>query len=251
MEERKRHFISVCMNDIYYPMKVGLKSKTEGENTLSKIMIKAEIERKHSEEFKNRIIEIINDRNKYTGPMQLSDKLISFINTLDANSFIIKFRYPLFVEENFPSTNNKRLMRYYCEQTIIKNSLIKYKKLYKVEVPIIVEYMIPGIQKDILEIPKKIVIEIDGFESIFAEDIIQIVENTLRNEICDINIVRGNMNLSMINKLQKELAKKYKNENCSVKVITKKLFYTYSEKLSWKNGMELVENKYMTEWSLS
>jgi hypothetical protein len=249
--EKIRRFINVCISDLYYPMKVGVKSKAEGENTLVKIMIKAEIEIKHTEEFKTRILEIINDRSRYIGPIQLTNRLISFINTLNANSFVINFRYPLFIEENSPSTNKKRLMKYHCEQIIIKNSLIKYKKLFKVEVPIIVEYIVPGIQRDILEIPKKIIVEIEGFENIFAEDIIEIVENALRSEICDLTTVKGNMNLSLLNKLQNELENKYKEENCCVKVISKKLFYTSSEKISWKNPARLIENKYLTEQTFS
>src|SRR5690554_3301102 len=81
MSEGKRYFIKVSVNKLCFPIKIGLKSKLEGRETNAEISINAEIDKEFENEFEKNILEIINRRDEYTGPMQLSTKLINYIDS--------------------------------------------------------------------------------------------------------------------------------------------------------------------------
>ncbi|MBZ0200349.1 MAG: hypothetical protein K8H86_10805, partial [Ignavibacteriaceae bacterium] len=108
--------------------------------------------------------------------------------------------------------------------------------------------IIPGIQKNILEIPAETVVELEGFDTFFAEDILEIVEAALKNDTNDLlNIYETDLNLLFIDRLKIKLNDRYSIENCSVKVIVKKALYTYSEKISSKSGRKIDYNKFTKE----
>jgi hypothetical protein len=252
MNKERINFIDVSIKNLQYPINIGLKKKAEGEQIIANINVQAKIEKKMEGRFESGVIEIISERNKYKGPKQLSSKLIDYLDKLKAASTIINFRYPFFYDRTIKGTNINTLIKYMCEYTIIKNTLKEFKQKYKVKLSIIADkYLIPGLKKEILDIPAKIVVEIEGFDTIFTEDIIEIVErginkneyNTLRESIKNI-LNPPNAELELIESIESELYKNNDIDSCSVKMINKKLPYDYSVEVSSEERSLEFEKKY-------
>lgn len=229
MEDKEKYFVNVAMNDLSYPIKIGIKSRSEGESTITNLTIQAEIEREYEPQVENNIIGIITDRNNYVGPIQLSNKLINYLKSINANKLLINFKYPFFLEKISPFDKQKHLMKYHCEFTVKKNTLNEYTKQYKIEIPIVMEeYLAQGIQNDIMELPLKIVVQTEGYETLFSEDIIHLVENIIL-ESSFIGKTNGDdTKLHLLEKIKLELFEKYKVERCTVKIVNQKILYSYS-----------------------
>ena len=76
MLERKTNLVEVSMEGLHHPMKIGVKARTEGDNTITRITVHAKIENKFEEQFEENILRIVNNTREYTGPQQLSSNLI-------------------------------------------------------------------------------------------------------------------------------------------------------------------------------
>jgi hypothetical protein len=251
MKESRRYFVDVIIRDLSIPIKIGLKNKAEGESTIATITIQAKIEKKTERRFEKQVMEIVNDK-RYIGPKQLGSALMNYINTLNAKAVNISFWYPFFYKNNLKGTKNSTLMKYKCEYILRKTSLINYKQKYKVELPIIAEqYIIPGIQKEIMDVPAKIVVEVEGFETIFIEDIIETINKnlikreyyTLKESIQDI-ITLQNTGLTLLENIESDLYRENDIEWCSVKLINRRIPYTYSLKVSGEDRVIEHEKKY-------
>lgn len=249
MKENEKYFVSISMNDLSYPIKIGIKSRAEGESTITNLTIKTEIEKGYEPQVENNVISIITDRKNYVGPIQLSNKLISYFKSINANKIFINFKYPFFMEKISPFNEQKQLMKYHCEFTVKKNSSDEYIKHYKIEIPIVIEeYFASGIQNEIMELPLKIVVETEGFESLFTEDIIQLVEKI----VLESNII-GNPNgddlkLLLVKKIKSELFEKCNVERCSVKIVNQKMLYSYSVEVTSEVEQKENELNYKNEF---
>lgn len=243
MNECKISFVEVCIKNLNFPIKIGSKNKLDGVDTLANITIKAKIDVKKENEFKTQIPAIINNRCNYTGPRELSIKLISFIDSLNAKDIAVNFKFPFFYERASEGLNEKFLIKYPCSYSFKKTSLINFKQKYKVEVPIIAEqYRTIGIPNEFIELPAKIVVSIDSFEAIFFEDLIETVEDNIKNAgkynlkttIKDL-LSFDNQNkrdLYIIENIKNDFYKKNYIKNCSVEFINRKISFTYSIKVS-------------------
>jgi hypothetical protein len=243
MNEVKTKFIDVCIKDLSFPIKIGLKNSSKGINTLADMTIKSTIDRRMENDFKIQVPKLINNIQSYVGPRQLSSKLISFINTLNAKSISITFKFPFFYGTKLNELNEKFLVKYPCEYSFSKTSLINYKQTYKTEVPVIAkQYLIPGIHSELIDMPIKIVVEIESFEAIFIEDIIKIVEQNfyrtenykLKDVIKDLLSLNNHNNaeLDLIESIKSDLFKNNEIENCSVEFNNQRIPYNYSIKVS-------------------
>lgn len=248
MNEFKINFIDVCIKDLSFPIKIGLKNSSEGINTLADMTVKSTIDRKMENDFKIQVPKIINDIQSYVGPRQLSSKLINFIDTLNAKSINIIFKFPFFYGKRLNELNEKFLVKYPCEYSFSKTSLINYKQTYKVEVPIIAEqYQLIGIPSESIDMPLKIIVEIESFEAIFIEDIIQIVEHNfyktenhkLKDVIKDLLNLKNQSNaeLDLIESIKKDLFKNNEIKNCSVEFNNQRIPYNYSIKVSTEENL--------------
>lgn len=245
MTEKERQFVTVRISNLCYPIVIGQKSRLEGNNTFARILIKADIENKFEPEFESTVDEIINDRKRYSGPMQLISRLISYINSINSRKFIVSLKYPLFLEGRDSASGNKHLLCYNCEHSVSKTSLINYKQSFKVEIPAVIdEYIIPGIRKEILNIPVRIIVGIEGFENIFAEDIIETVEETIySNNYHSIYASGNDIKMHILKKLSSKFFNQYNIDGCSVKLVTRKLSHRYSEEISAKKVPVKIDDK--------
>lgn len=232
MKEKKGEVINVFIESLYFPIQVGLRSSYRGETTLAKIDVKAEIEKVHEDLFEEDILSIINARGTYTGARQLFDKLVDYLNSIFAKTFSIRLGYFLFLQRKSVSSDKNNLVKYYCEQTVMKTSLIDYSRIFKIEIPIVMEqYVIPGIQREMLDIPIKLIVKLKGNDTIFAEDILDIIDEILRNGYYYMNhFFKDDLKLLFLDKLNQKLSGNI--ENCTVKIVTQKVSYTYSTEVS-------------------
>lgn len=242
MNEFKTNFIDVCIKDLSFPIKIGLKNSSDGTNTLANITVKAKVDAKKENKFKTKVPAIINNRSNYTGPRELSSKLISFIDSLNAKEINVNFKFPFFYERT-SGFNERFLIKYPCSYSFNKTSLINFKQNYKVEVPIIADqYWIIGLQNETVDIPAKIVVSIDSFDAIFFEDLIETVEHNISN-VEKYNLKKtikdllsfdnqDNKQIYIIENIKKDLYKKNDIENCSVEFINRKIPFSYSIKVS-------------------
>lgn len=248
MNEFKMSFIDVCIKDLSFPIKIGLKNSSEGINTLADMTVKSTIDRKMENDFKIQVPKIINDIHSYVGPRQLSSKLINFIDTLNAKSINITFKFPFFYGKRLNELDEKFLVKYPCEYSFSKTSLINYKQTYKVEVPIIAEqYQLIGIPSESIDMPLKIIVEIESFEAVFIEDIIRIVEHNfyktenhkLKDVIKDLLNLKNQSNaeLDLIESIKKDLFKNNEIKNCSVEFNNQRIPYNYSIKVSAEENL--------------
>ncbi|MFO7447948.1 MAG: hypothetical protein R6W90_16415 [Ignavibacteriaceae bacterium] len=251
MTEQHREFVNVCLYDLVCPITVGTKSKAAGESTLINIMVEAEIERKYEQDFGKNILEIVNNRDTYIGPMQLSTKIIAYINSINAGNFTIVFRYPVFLEKHRRGSASKYLAKYNCERIIKRTSLITYKKLFVVEIPVILEKHASGSTNNSPDVNNKILVKAEGFEPIFAEDIIEIVEDVTDNRIYEPQTAEGeNIRLKLSDEIKKRILDRLSCDNCTVKIISEKIQYSYSSVVTGKNEKKEEDKKYSEEYSI-
>lgn len=245
----KKNLIEVCMEGLEFPLKVGKKSKTDGENTLVNISICARIERKYEDLFEADIHAIINNTDDYVGLQQLSNKMINYLNSIQARAINVKFNFPFFIEKVDRTVNHKYLMKYRCQFKITKNSSFDYSRNYLVEIPVVLkEYLIPGIQKEILEIPGFLLIEMEGSDVYFIEDIIELVENQFEKlNSSPLSIFDDNNRFSLLEKLEDKLSKEFNTDKCNIKLKTRKILYSYSLGLSSESYKSSLINEYDTE----
>ncbi len=248
MSEFKLNFIDVCIKDLDFPIKIGLKNNAEGINTIAEITVRASIDRRMENEFKIQVPKIINDTQNYVGSRQLSSRLINFIDTLNAKSINVIFKFPFFFGKRINELNEKFLIKYPCEYSFSKTSLISYKQTYKVEVPIIAEqYQLIGVPSESIDLPFKIIVEIESFEAIFIEDIIRTVEQNfyrtenykLKDVIRDLLNLKNqsNVELNLIDSIKKDLYNNNEIKSCSVEFSNHRIPYNYSIKVSAEESL--------------
>ncbi len=248
MKNKEKCFIKVAMSDLSYPIKIGIKSRAEGESTIANLSIQTEIEKEYEPRIENNVLSIITARNNYVGPVQLSNKLINYFKSINAHKILINFKYPFFLEKTFPFGNKNQLMKYHCEFTVMKNTFDEYLKQYKIEIPIVLEeFFAAGIQNEVLGLPLKIVVESEGVESLFTEDIIQLVEKIILESNIVGNTKDDDIKLLLVKNIKSEICDKYKVERCSVKIINQKMLYSYSVEVIPAVEQKEFETQYETD----
>lgn len=249
MNNKNRNLVEVCIEGLSFPLQIGKKNKAEGDGTITNISIKTKIANIHEEHFEHDILNIINRRVNYTGPLQLTDRLISYLTSINARSIDIKFAYPLFLEKKFTAVNQKYLMEYNCRFEVQKNFLPFPTRKFTVEIPVIAkEYVIPGIQTDIFEIPVVVVVDVIGSDVYFMEDFVEIVEKKINGTYSNLlDVLNEDTKPLLLGKIEKEIYRVFNVEKCSVKMITRKVSYSYSVKLVDEPQVLRVNNEYETE----
>jgi hypothetical protein len=249
MAKSKKNLIEICIDGLEFPLKVGKKSKTEGENTLVTISVSARVEKKFEEQFETNILGIICNSDDYIGLQQLSNKIVSYLNSIDARSIDLIFSFPFFIEKCHRNARQKHSMKYKCQFKVTKNSSFDYSRNYLVEIPVVLkEYLMPGIQKEILDIPALLLIEMEGFDVYFLEDIVELVENQFeRLNSSPLSIFDDDNRFSLLEKLENKLSEEFNTDKCTVKLITRKMLYSFSLGLSGERYKPALIDEYETE----
>lgn len=249
MAKNKKNIAEIVLDGLEYPIRVGKKEKLEGVNTLVRITIRTRIEKKFEDRFEADILGIISDSDDYIGLQQLSNKIISYLNSIDARLIDLTFRFPFFIEKHPRSNKQKQLMKYKCELKIKRDSAYYYSRRYSVEVPVVIkEYLIPGLQKEILEIPAIILTELEGLDVYFIEDIVDLVEKQVEKLNYNLlSVFEDNDKFSLLEKIEEKLCEEFNTDKCSVKFVTRKNLYTYSTELSGEIYKPSLINIYDTD----
>ncbi|MBL1214043.1 MAG: hypothetical protein HND52_11850 [Ignavibacteriae bacterium] len=248
MTDIEKYYVTFEISDLSSPITIGVKSKVEGENTISDLTIKAEVEKKYEDRIEENILKIVNDKTRYIGPIQLSNRLIEYLKSIYVNKLKIDFNYPFFYEKVSPVNGDKQMMKYNCQFSVKKNVDNEYIKQYKIEIPIVLEQiLVPGIQKGFVEIPLKVVVETEGFETLFAEDIIQLVEKNILDSsfINTDNKNDDTIKLQLIDSIKNELFEKYNIVKCSAKIVNRKITHAYSVQVT--SALQPINPNYETE----
>lgn len=237
MANSKRKLVEVCLNGLELPITIGKKAVSEGETTLTTISIRAIIDKVYEEKFEENILSIINKTDEYIGHQQLNDKLSGYLNSIDAGKFDIQFQFPFFNRKKLSWSNQKYLIKYLSKFSVSKTSFYNYSRKYSVEIPVISkEYIIPGIYKDILEIPAKIFVELEGTDVYFIEDVIDLVEQQFYSSNYNPFVeYKEDPKFILLEKIENKLYNRFNIEKCSATISSKKGFYSYSAKLSSYN----------------
>lgn len=256
MKDEKNCFAEVCIENLGYPLKVISKPNISGQNSIANISVRAGIEIKIEDKFEAKILSIINNRSEYIGPNQLSSKIVEYLDSINALYVKINFAYPYFIEKTSPGSNEKYFLNYECDFSIEKKSSAVYTKKYKVGIPIFTYHSLADFMNDRFDYPAKIIVEIEGLDTFFIEDIVEAVEdnvlavtyNNLTDEFNKTgNKQNYNLKLDLIENIKKNLCTKHNINSCSVKLLVLKGQYSYSTKLTGNTGSVNLEDKYEGE----
>lgn len=253
MVKSKKQLIEVSIDGLDYPIKIGKKVTAEGDNTITSISIHAMIEKIYEKQFEENILYILNNRDEYVGLQQLSNKMITYLNSINARTADIVFSFPFFIEKILTATQQRILTKHTCQFKISKSLNFDFTKKYIVEIPVIGAEFIPSeIQKELFEIPAALVVEMDGFDVFFIEDIIDLVEKRIYNEYSNsFSFVEKDLKILLLEKLENDLCKEFNSENCSVKILIRKGFYSYSTNLVSEIFKLIPSTEFVEERSLS
>ncbi len=249
MAKNKKYLVEIVMDGLEYPIRVGKKEKLEGANTLVTTSIRTRIEKKIEEQFEADILGIIGNNDDYVGLQQLSNRIISYLNSIEARSIDLIFSFPFFIEKYRRSSRQKHSMKYKCQLKINKDSAYYYSRRYSIEVPVVIkEYLIPGIQKEILEIPAIILTELEGLDVYFIEDIVDLIEKEVENlNYSLLSVFEDSDKFSLLEKIEEKLCEEFNTDKCSVKFVAQKNLYTYSTELSGEIYKPSLIDRYDTD----
>lgn len=223
------------IKDLLFPIKIGLRNRSEGMDTTARISVRAEIKNKIIPDFEDTVISVINDREKYIGPKELSQKIIKYLEDFETKSIEISFKFPFFYKK-LKEPRNNMLSNYACEYKVNSERLKEFQQSYKVEIPLIFDqYLIPGILKEVVEVPAKIIVDAGVNETIFIEDIIETVDwNMRKKEYFAIKdsikklFSQESSEITLLKNIKNDLYKKNDIKWCRSAIVKNRMTYIYS-----------------------
>lgn len=241
MRENKELYLDMSINDLCYPISVVSRNDPNGQKTISLITVEARIGMGNENDFENKILEIINKRNSYIGANQLITLIINYINSLNASALQIELKYPYFLERSIFTNCKKQLKKYNCSYSIHKSSQSDYEKKYEVEIPLPVPLGFLATSKEKSEAPLTVSVQIEGLETYFMEDLIEIVEGIFQTNIyysipgvvreTTLNNSNENFDTSFIESVKNEIISKFSINKCTVKLTNHKSQYTFTKRI--------------------
>ena len=255
MKAEETFLVDVCIDNYFFPIRVASKPNYEGEETITKICVNAKVGDKYEKDFSDNILGIVNNTQSYIGLNQLSTKIIDYLNSIDALTATIDFHYPYFIKRNFSSSGKSIVEKLICTYTFEVTTLFKCRKRYRVEIPVNHSLVINEYFKTNIDAPIKIVVEIDGLDTIFVEDIIDVVDNILFTEQDESRGKNTNerfrnsydYRINLIEMIKNNLFKKYNFYSSSVKIIEQRNQYVRHSKISRKENELFDETVYEGE----
>lgn len=254
MKDEQNSLIKVNMRNLYYPMKVMSKHYYYGESTIVNISIDSVIDSSFEEEFAKNIIKIISDRKEYIGPNQLTKKFFDYTNTITSDNTSISFEYPYFIKDLSSNMGNK-ITKCFCRYTVEKDLSFGYKRMHQVIVPVTMYHALLPFLENPLDSPIEIVVEFEGDDTIFTEDIVEIVESSIL-KVINYSIVNdytgteknaNNFKLMLLNDIRNTLFSKFNINKCSVKAVNQQLLYLYSAETLQTEEKQTVAGVYKIE----
>ncbi|WKZ70101.1 MAG: hypothetical protein QY331_02380 [Melioribacteraceae bacterium] len=235
MKNEPNSHIKVKIRNLYFPIKVRSKDHYNGEKTIANISIDSAIELAYGGEFAKKIIQVISSRNESIGIYQLTKEIMDYCNSINAEKTSISYEYPYFIN-NMSFKSNNKIKKCFCQFSAEKDLLFEYKRKHQVTVPVTMYHALLSFLEDPLDSPIEIVVEFEGDDIIFTEDIVEIVEGSISKiigcnsigEFADKGMSTNNFKLRLLNNIRDTLISKHNISNCSVKAVNQQALYLFS-----------------------
>lgn len=179
MTDDKKFLVDVGMQDLPFPMRVISKAEPEGQYTIAKISINAQIMQEFEARWINKFIQIVHDHRDRIGTKTLRNNIRDYLSELKADMVKIDFNYPFFIEKQTPASKEKCLVRYLCTYSAKAFSAEERSRIiFKMEIPCITTFPASSAEKPggLFGQMSVMAIEVESSESVFPEDLVAIVD---------------------------------------------------------------------------
>ena len=180
MIDEKKFLVDVGFRDLPFPMRVISKVEPEGQFTIAKISINAQIMQEFEAQWIDKFIQIVHAHRNRIGTKTLKNNIMDYLKELNANTVKIDFSYPFFVEKLTPVSKQKCLVQYLCTYSAKAFSIEdKTKIIFKMEIPCITTYPASSAEKPggLFGQLSIVAIEVESKKDIYPEDLVEIVDN--------------------------------------------------------------------------
>ncbi len=179
MNDEKKFLVDVGFRNLPFPMRVVSKLEPEGQFTIAKISIDAQIMQEFEAHWIDKFIQIVHAHRERIGTNTLKVNILDYLKELKASTVKIDFTYPFFVEKITPVSEEKCLVCYACTYSAkVSSSNDKPKIRFNIEIPCITTY--PGSSEikpgGLFGQLSKVAIEVETTLDIFPEDMVTIVD---------------------------------------------------------------------------
>lgn len=213
----KSVFTTIKVDDISFPFILKNKSGLDEKMTIANIVLIAKVQKEYRIDFRKEVTNIINSCVSDWSLNKLLTLLLKYVNSIHALKAEIICKYPFFIFRQDRETEKGFLKKFTCTLSLKKQSLLKYKKKFCIEVPVIRKtYRVPGYESNIAEISTNLLVEMEGFETFNAEDIAETIEKYSRGNA-------ENYTTRLGANIKNELLAKYSVDNCTVKLVDRKI----------------------------
>jgi hypothetical protein len=215
--EKGKKIEKIKIDGISFPFFMDNKNSTDKKASIANISLCVKTNLKNEDSFRNDIYNIIKKDAQGSSLNNLLTLLLKYINSINAVNAEIIAAYPYFIFKTMGGTDKGYLKRYTCTLSVKKQSLMKYKKKFIMEVPVLIKrHRIPGEEKEAVNLSTNLTLEIDGFEPFDAEDIAAVIEKYTGD-------ISGNNFTRLPGYIKKELAARYIFDKCTVKLVDQKI----------------------------
>lgn len=177
--DEKKFLVDVGFRDLPFPMKVTSKVEPEGQKTIAKISIDAQIMQEFEAHWIDKFIQIVHAHRERIGTNTLKMNIYDYLTELKATTVKIDFNYPFFIEKLTPVSKEKCLVCYSCTYSAKASTSKDNPNIrFNIEIPCITTY--PGSSKikhgGLFGQLSKVAIEVETTKDIFPEDMVEIVD---------------------------------------------------------------------------
>ena len=179
MIDEKKFLVDVGFRDLPFPMRVISKVEPDGQSTIAKISINAQIMQEFEARWIDKFIQIVHAHRDRIGTKTLKNNILDYLDKLNANTVKIDFSYPFFIEKLTPVSKQKCLVRYFCTYSAKAFSIEdKPRIIFKMEIPCITTYPGSSAEKPggLFGQLSIVAIEVETKKDLYPEDLVEIVD---------------------------------------------------------------------------
>jgi len=214
--EKGKIIKKIKMDGISFPFFIENNVEADKKASVATISLCVKTDMKYKDSFNSDILAIVKKNTNRCSLNNLLTQLLRYINSINAVQAEILSTYPYFIFKIREGSDKGYLKRYSCTLSVKKLSLMKYKRKFIIEVPVLMKrHRIPGGDMETANLSTNLVLEIDGFEPFNTEDIAAVIEKYTGN-------MKENHFSRLPGYLKKELAAMYAFDKCTAKLVDQK-----------------------------
>ncbi len=179
MNDEKRFLVDVGLSGLVLPIKVISQKKSDGQQTIANISIKARIMKEFEAGWIDTFIKIAHSHKGTIGTKTLSINILDYLNILKASSVKIDFDYPFFAEKQTPVSSEKCLVCYQCRYSCKVSNIEKDPRiLFKISIPVLTTYPVSDFNcaAGLFAQTSVVELEIESVKDLFPENLIEIAD---------------------------------------------------------------------------